>query len=77
MISAPGPRTGVTAVHPGQAAMVAVVVNVPGSDAAVVPMPGPPVPTGACACDKAGKNPAVTAAATPHDAIFSQVTTGV
>jgi hypothetical protein len=28
MISAPGPRTGVTAAHPGQAAMVAVVVNV-------------------------------------------------
>ena len=27
--------------------------------------------------DKAGQNPAVTAAATPHDAIFSQVTTGV
>jgi hypothetical protein len=55
MINAPGPRTGVTAAHPGQAAMVAVVVNI----------------------DKAGLNPAVTAAATPHDAIFPQVTTGV
>jgi hypothetical protein len=30
----------------------------------------------ACACDTAGPNPAVMAAATPHDAIFPQVTTG-
>src|ERR1700743_2272546 len=42
MISAPGPRTEAMLTQPGQPSMVAVVVNVPGSDADVAPMAGSP-----------------------------------